>query len=230
MVASYSEIWAYWRSCKSFVKQKMIFEFYFNSKRIRVSLGIGKKTYLPGCVPSVFEFNPAKKRKERKSPRPRNNRVTSRESETESESFDSQRSGDTWNSVIQNTSKLLAENKSLRFKIEQLELENRKLKTKNIKLKSHIYLFDNVPEPGDEFRAATGKPNWVLIAHGNFKIQVKAVVILSFMTLQADCKKVPWYWKSKVWYKFQIVISKLVVHVCNLVAKWISSFTFSLAF
>ena len=71
----------------------MIFEFYFNSKRIRVPLGIGKKTYLPGCVPSVFAFNPAKKRKERQSPRPRNNRVTSRESETESESFDSQRSG-----------------------------------------------------------------------------------------------------------------------------------------
>ena len=73
----------------------MIFEFHFNSKQIWVSLGIGKKTYLPGCVPSVFELNPAKKRKERKSARHRNNRVTSSESETESESFDFQRSGDT---------------------------------------------------------------------------------------------------------------------------------------
>ena len=83
----------------------------------------------------------------------------------------------------------------MRFTTEQLEFENRKLKTKNIKLKSHIYHFDNVPESGDEFRAATGKPNRVLIAHGNFKIQVKAAVILSFMILQADCHKGIMMWE-----------------------------------
>ena len=47
---------------------------------------------------------------------------------------------------IDNTSKLLAENESLRCKIEHLELENKKLKEENIKLKSHIYNFDNVSE------------------------------------------------------------------------------------
>ena len=57
---------------------------------------------------------------------------------------------------IDNTSKLLAENESLRCKIEHLELENKKLKEENIKLKSHIYNFDNASESGDEFRAATG--------------------------------------------------------------------------
>ena len=57
---------------------------------------------------------------------------------------------------IDNTSKLLAENESLRCKIEHLEIENRKLKEENIKLKSHSYNFDNVWESKDKFRAAPG--------------------------------------------------------------------------
>ena len=44
---------------------------------------------------------------------------------------------------IDNTSKFLAENESLRCKIEHFELENKKLNEKNIKFKSHIYNFDN---------------------------------------------------------------------------------------
>ena len=114
-------------------------------------MGIGIKTYLPGSVPSVFEFKPEEKKKERKTPK-RNNQETSSEFETESESSDSQCFGDASNSVvdfpgdIDNTSKLLAENGSLRCKIEHLELENKRLKEDNIKLKSHIYNFDNVSE------------------------------------------------------------------------------------
>ena len=37
-----------------------------------------------------------------------------------------------------------------------MELENKKLKEENIKLKSHIYNFGNVSESRDEFRVATG--------------------------------------------------------------------------
>ena len=135
---------------------------FLNSKQIRVFLGICRKTYLPGSVPSVFEFKPAEKKKERKPSKPRNNQETSSEFETESESSDPQYLGDASNSVvdfphdIDDTNKLLAENESLRCKIEHLELENKKLKEENIKLKSHIYNFDNVSESGDEFRAATG--------------------------------------------------------------------------
>ena len=44
----------------------------------------------------------------------------------------------------------------MRCKIEHLELENKKLKEENTKLKSHNYNFDNVSESRDEFRAATG--------------------------------------------------------------------------
>ena len=36
-----------------------------------------------------------------------------------------------------------------------MELENKKLMEENIKLKSHIYNFDNVSESGDEFHAVT---------------------------------------------------------------------------
>ena len=141
----------------------MVCEFHFNPKQIRVSLGIGRKTYLPGSVLSVFEFNPEEKKKERKPPKSRNNnQEISSEFETESESSDSQCFGDASNSVvdcpedIDNTSKLLAENEGLRCKIAHLELENKKLRKENIKLKSHICNFDNVSESGNEFRAATG--------------------------------------------------------------------------
>ena len=44
----------------------------------------------------------------------------------------------------------------MRCKIEHLELENKKLKEENIKLKSHNYNFVNVSGSRDEFRAATG--------------------------------------------------------------------------
>ena len=40
----------------------MVCKFNFNPKQIRVSLGIGRKTYLPGSVPSVFEFKPEGKK------------------------------------------------------------------------------------------------------------------------------------------------------------------------
>ena len=140
----------------------MVCEFHFNPKQIRVSLGIGRKTYLPASVPSVFEFKPEEKKKERKPPKSRKNQETSSEFETESECSDSQCSVEASNSVvdfpedIDNTSKLLAENESLRCKVEHLELENKKLNEENIKLKSHTYNFDNVSELGDKFRAATG--------------------------------------------------------------------------
>ena len=73
-----------------------------------------------------------RKRKEnqRKPPKSRNNQETSGEFETESESSDSQCYSDVSNSVvdfpedIDNTSKLRAENESLRCKIGHLELEN----------------------------------------------------------------------------------------------------------
>ena len=143
-------------------KRVMVCEFHFNPKQVRVSLGIGRKTYLPGSVASAFEFKLEGKKKERKLPKPRNNQETFSEFETESEFSDCQCFGDASSSVldfpedVDNTSKLLAENESLRCKIEHLELENKKLKEENIKLKSHIYNFDNVSESGDEFRAATG--------------------------------------------------------------------------
>ena len=112
-------------------------KFHFNPKQIRVSLGIDRKTYLPGNVLSVFEFKTEEKKKERKPPKPRNNQETSSEFETDSESSDSQCFGDAPNPLahfpedIDNTSKLPAENESLRCKFKHLELENKKLKEKN---------------------------------------------------------------------------------------------------
>ena len=103
-----------------------------------------------------------RRKKERKPPKPRNNQETSSEFETDSESSASQCFNDASNSVvdfpedIDKKSKLLAENESLRYNIEHLELENRNLKEENIKLKFHIYDFDNVSESRDSVHAATG--------------------------------------------------------------------------
>ena len=71
-----------------------------NPKQIGVSFGIGRKTYLPGSVPSVFEFKPEEKKKERKPPKPRNNQETSSEFETDSGFSDSQCFGEASNSVV----------------------------------------------------------------------------------------------------------------------------------
>ena len=48
-------------------KKVMVCQFHFNPKQIRVFLGIGRKTYLPGSVPSVSEFKPEEKKKEKTS-------------------------------------------------------------------------------------------------------------------------------------------------------------------
>ena len=82
------------------MKKVMVFELHFKSKQNRVSLGIDKKRYLPGSVPSVFEFKPEEKKKERKPLKPRNNEETSSEFETDSGSSDSQCFGEASNSVV----------------------------------------------------------------------------------------------------------------------------------
>ena len=49
-------------------KKAMVCEFHFNPKQIRVSLEIDRMTYLPGNVPSVFEFKPEEKKKKENLP------------------------------------------------------------------------------------------------------------------------------------------------------------------
>ena len=53
-----------------FIKMRkvMVCEFQFNPKQIPVSLGIGRRTYLPVSVPSVFEFNLKRREKKEKFP------------------------------------------------------------------------------------------------------------------------------------------------------------------
>ena len=81
-------------------KKVMVSEIHFNPAQIRVSLRISRKTYLPGSVPSVFEFKPEENIKERKPSKSSNNQETSSEFETESETSDSQCFNDASNSVV----------------------------------------------------------------------------------------------------------------------------------
>ena len=45
----------------------MVCEFHFKSKQIRISLGIGRKTYLPVSMPPMFEFKYKEKKKKKTS-------------------------------------------------------------------------------------------------------------------------------------------------------------------
>ena len=119
----------------------------------------------------------------------------------------------------------------MRCKIEHLELENKKLKEENIKLKSHNYNFDNVSGSRDEFRAATGL---TVESFNN---------LLEFLNPSKDSCNIKFYDTSsrlsqscddiespKFRSKAKIAISRSIVHVYDLVKKLICSFIFSLAF
>ena len=112
-----------------------------------------------------------------------------------------------------------------------MELENKKLKEENTKLKSHNYNFDNVSESRDEFRAATGL---TVESFNN---------LLEFLNPSKDSCNIKFYDTSsrlsqscddiesiKFRSKAKIAISRSIVHVYDLVKKLICSFIFSLAF
>ena len=119
----------------------------------------------------------------------------------------------------------------MKYKTEHLEFENTKLKEENIKLKFCICNFDNVSASGDEFRATTGLTvesfNNLLefLKPGKDSFNIKFYNTSSRLSESCDDVGSP-----KSGSKTKIVISKSVVHVCDLVKKWICSFTFSLAF
>ena len=105
------------------MRKVMVCEFHFKWKQIRVSLGKGWNIFLPGSALLVFGFKPEEKKEERKPSKPQINQETSSEFEIDSESFDSQCFGDASNSVvdfpenIDSTSKIFAENESLKWRL-----------------------------------------------------------------------------------------------------------------
>ena len=106
-----------------------------------------------------------------------------------------------------------------------MELENKKLKEENIKLKPHNYNFVNVSGSRDEFRAVTGLTvesfNNVL----EFLNPSKFYDTSSRLSQSCDDIESP-----KFRSKAKIAISRSIVHVYDLVKKLICSFIFSLAF
>ena len=52
-------------------KKYFVCEHYFKADKIRVSLGIGRKTLKPGAIPSIFNFKNPSKIKPRKTPKKR---------------------------------------------------------------------------------------------------------------------------------------------------------------
>ena len=119
----------------------------------------------------------------------------------------------------------------MRCKIEHLELENKKLKEENIKLKSHNYNFDNVSESRDEFRAATGLTvesfNNLLEFLNPSKNSCNIKFYDTSSRLSQSCDDIE---SLKFRSKAKIAISRSIVHVYDLVKKLICSFIFSLAF
>ena len=158
-------------------KKVMVCEFHFPPEQIKVSMGVGRKTYLPGSVPSIFECRKIMEKKTRKPPK-----VRCKESTTESE-YESEMSEDRDNTT-QNTENnpdissnnensetnininvgesnseieiLIREIQMLKSRIDILERENTAIKEENKCLKSHVYNFENISKSKEEFRIATG--------------------------------------------------------------------------
>lgn len=136
------------------------------------------------------------RRKKLTPPKSLNNQGTSIEFEIESLSSDFQRLGDALNSVddfakeIGNTSKILAKNESLRWKVEHLEFFYKNLKEKNVRLKSHVYNFGNVSDSGKESRAATGHTGEYFNNLRKFLNRGEGSCNIIFTILQADSLKI----------------------------------------
>ena len=119
----------------------------------------------------------------------------------------------------------------MRCKIEHLESENKKLKEENIKLKSHIYNFDNASESGAEFRAATGLTvesfNNLLefLNPGKDSCNIKFYDTSSRLSKSCDGIGSP-----KSGPKPKLSSQDQLFMYMTWLKKWICSFTFSLAF
>ena len=121
-------------------KKYFVCEHYFKADKIRVSLGIGRKTLKPGAIPTIFNFKNPSKIKSRKSPQKRCLPVMHSETNPD------------------RTKLLEKEVDNLKEKINFLEAENNALKAENdTQMKNErLYNYENISRNKDHFKKATG--------------------------------------------------------------------------
>ena len=151
-------------------KSTKVCEFHFRPEEIKVSIGTGRKTLLPGSVPSNFKFKEKTPVKKRKSPV---KRIQVIEESSESEYKDSEYSEIVSNSSFQeetiNNEMTDNENDNINNEnvtnyccyekdqeIKRLTDETRELKTEVEHLRTKVFNFENVSAKPDLFKKFAG--------------------------------------------------------------------------
>ena len=146
-------------------------EFHFKSDEIRVSLGIGRKTLVPGSIPNLFSFKPVSTLFNRKPP----NRITH---VSDKNSSDRSSSSDVFTNDLDllnvpveefglacancdrnevEITQLINRIKDLEERLEDIEMENIYLKEENNSLKTkYVYSHENICKSPAIFKSATG--------------------------------------------------------------------------
>ena len=154
-------------------------EFHFKQEEIRVSKGIGRKTLVPGAVPSIFEFKIRSPKKKRKSPTKRSCSPIEETLESEYEDDDETDGFSPLNNEvneIEGIDPLLSEDpnpvdyldihfccreksqeiEQLKNRIKVLDTENTALRDENEQLKQKEFNFKNVSADQKFFKRITG--------------------------------------------------------------------------
>ena len=124
-------------------------EFHFKPEEIKVSMGIGRKSILPGAIPSIFKFRGSASPKKRKLP---TKRVASTPIEESSASEYEEEVDYLENDEIENDNidccepcqYKNAEIERLRKRVNELEVENAYLKDEVDTLKPKIFDYKNI--------------------------------------------------------------------------------------
>ena len=166
-------------------------EHHFKAGKIRVSLGIGRKTLKPGAIPSIFNFKNLSKIKPRKSPKkrclPAPKESTSNDSYLEEE-LETNNSNDLLPVMQSETNpdhtKLLEkEVDNLKEKINFLEAEYNALKAENdTEMKNErLCNYENISRNKEHFKKATGLDNKSFLS------------LFEFVDAGEDCKNIKFY-------------------------------------
>ena len=148
----------------------VVCEFHFKQEEIKISAGIGRKTLIPGSVPSIFKFKESVPPKKRKPPPIRIVEPIEESSESEFEddysvvgvvvdSHSCQSCRDREAEIErlkEKIHKLGAENKSVKEQLSNLQTENTFIEEKFKSIETRIFNYKNVSADPKLFRKMTG--------------------------------------------------------------------------
>ena len=153
-------------SCDTFdPRNKMYYvcEFHFKAEDIKVSHGIGRKTILPGKLPSIFTEVSSQSESKRKSPRKRPPPIidSSSESIIESDEENENEGQDLFNPgepfrIETKIERVKRENEEMKKQMRILQNKNESIEEEITKLQNRTYNYKNIGQNEEHFRKTTG--------------------------------------------------------------------------